>query len=145
MYFSTKHFTPGLSCAFRQWRATSHCSFLHGYALTFRFTFACVDLDARNWCVDFGALKPLKNRLEEYYDHKTVIASDDPKIEAFKEMHEHGMIDLRITNKVGCEAFAQEAFELAQIHLANMHIQDRVRVHSVEVAEHEGNSAIYQP
>ena len=31
----------GLSCCFRQWRAThSHCRLLHGYALSFRLTFA---------------------------------------------------------------------------------------------------------
>ena len=29
----------GLSCCFRQWGASSHCRFLHGYALSFSFTF----------------------------------------------------------------------------------------------------------
>lgn len=40
-YYSTKTFgnDRGLSCAFRQWRATSHCNQVHGYSLGFRFIF----------------------------------------------------------------------------------------------------------
>jgi 6-pyruvoyltetrahydropterin/6-carboxytetrahydropterin synthase len=29
----------GLSVAFRQWRADSHCRYLHGYAIGVRLTF----------------------------------------------------------------------------------------------------------
>ena len=37
MYRSTKTYgnERGLSCAFRQWRADSHCNLIHGYSLGF--------------------------------------------------------------------------------------------------------------
>ena len=41
----------GLSCAFRQWKATSHCSLIHGYALGFEVTFEASELDKRNWVI----------------------------------------------------------------------------------------------
>ena len=63
IYRSTKTYdhTEGLSCCFRQWRAThSHCRLVHGYALAFKFVFATYELDERNWCFDFGGLKPIR-------------------------------------------------------------------------------------
>src|SRR4051812_22439004 len=72
----------GLSCCFRQWRALhSHCRFLHGYALQVKLTFVAQTLDERNWVVDFGGLKDIKERLTELLDHKTIVARDDPEIE----------------------------------------------------------------
>ena len=59
-YRSTKTYghNEGLSCCFRQWRAShSHCQQVHGYALAFRFVFATHTLDENNWCLDFGGLK----------------------------------------------------------------------------------------
>ena len=47
----------GHSCAFRQWKADSHCNLIHGYALQFELTFGSDKLDNRNWVVDFGGLK----------------------------------------------------------------------------------------
>ena len=38
----------GLSAAFRQWRADSHCKYLHGYALAVKFVFEAGELDARD-------------------------------------------------------------------------------------------------
>ena len=38
----------GLSCAFRQWKAESHCRLIHGYSLGFRFVFEAETLDHRN-------------------------------------------------------------------------------------------------
>ena len=79
-YYSTKTYghNIGLSAVFRQPHADhSHCRFLHGYSLAFKFTFGCSSLDHRNWAVDFGGLKPLKNWLEDTFDHKTVIDIND--------------------------------------------------------------------
>lgn len=71
MYFSSKTYghERGLSCAFRQPTATSHCNMIHGYALSFQFTFGCGALDENNWVVDFGGLKELKEWLEFSFDH----------------------------------------------------------------------------
>lgn len=148
MYLSTKKYGHeiGLSCAFRQWRAqTSHCQFLHGYSLAFKFTFESENLDARNWVVDFGSLKGLKKKLEDLFDHKTVVASDDPHLVIFQEMATLGIIDLRILNAVGCEKFAEIAFYLAKETLEEEGFAPRCWVVKAEVSEHGANSAIFYP
>ena len=69
-YYSTKTYghEEGLSCMFRQPLAThSHCSLLHGYALSFSFKFGCNHLDDKNWVVDFGDLKDLKAWLKDSF------------------------------------------------------------------------------
>mgnify|MGYP001588063145 CR=1 FL=1 len=49
-YKSTKTYghAIGLSAAFRQWRADSHCKYLHGYALAVKFVFEAGELDSRD-------------------------------------------------------------------------------------------------
>ena len=148
MHRSTKKYghEVGLSCAFRQWKAfDSHCHFLHGYALAFKFTFESEELDERNWVVDFGGLKGLKKRLENTFDHKTVVAADDPELDSFERLHQAGVIDLMILKDVGCEKFAELGYHLAKITLEEEGFSPRCKVVEVEVAEHGANSAIYRP
>ena len=40
-FYSGKTYShaTGHSCAFRQWRADSHCNLIHGYALQFELKF----------------------------------------------------------------------------------------------------------
>lgn len=147
-YTSTKTYghEVGLSCAFRQWRAThSHCCHLHGYALSVRLEFDTEELDDRNWVVDFGGLKDLKKVLESTFDHKTVVAHDDPQLEWFRRGDELGLLDLVILDNVGCEWFAQHVFQLATLWLESHGYAPRCRVSLVEVREHGANSAIYRP
>jgi 6-pyruvoyltetrahydropterin/6-carboxytetrahydropterin synthase len=144
----------GLSACFRQWRAKSHCNKLHGYALAISIVIQAETLDERNWVVDFGALKPFKERLVELFDHKTLIAGDDPNLQHFMNMHERGLIDLKVMpGGVGCEAFAQhvhgmlEAFLVynycVQMQELGIKLPAGLAVKSVEVREHAGNSALY--
>jgi 6-pyruvoyltetrahydropterin/6-carboxytetrahydropterin synthase len=145
MFRSTKSYdhSEGLSCCFRQWRADhSHCQLIHGYALAFSFVFATDRLDACNWCLDFGGLKPLRAWLHQMFDHTTLVAEDDPQRAEFERLAEHRLADLRILPAVGCEAFAKLAFEHAQGFVA-AETEGRVWVESTEVREHAGNSAIY--
>jgi 6-pyruvoyl-tetrahydropterin synthase len=132
----------GLSCAFRQWRADSHCHFLHGYALSFRIEFEADELDERNWVVDFGGLKDFKAWLAETFDHKTVVAADDPHLDWFHEAHERGLLDLIVLPAVGCERFAELVFRRAEEWLEQRGLAPRCRVALVEVREHSGNSAV---
>lgn len=145
MYTSAKKF-GGFSAAFRQHRAESHCRYLHGYNLEFVVTFECDDdaLDSTNWCVDFGGLKALKGLLEASFDHKTVIAADDPQFPLFKEMQAAGIIQLVIMPATGCEKFAEYAYEVATQWLVDTGHSSRVRVRSVQVSEHGANSATYR-
>jgi 6-pyruvoyltetrahydropterin/6-carboxytetrahydropterin synthase len=134
----------GLSCCFRQFQAhSSHCRFLHGYALAFRFTFAADTLDDRGWCIDFGGLKPLRAWLHDIFDHTTLIAADDPALPRFQDLAAEGLIQLRVLPAVGCEAFAAHAHGWAQ-HFTTAQTNGRVR-EQVDIAEHAGNSASYRP
>ena len=167
-FYSTKTYgnDRGLSCCFRQWRAThSHCSTLHGYSLGIKLIFECDTLDDKNWCMDFGGLKEFKAWADYMFDHTLVVAEDDPMLSFFKEMngivnmgsvnpesnvpYERGAIcDLRIVPSVGCEMFAKLAFDKMAELLASgtmrYPINPTVRVKSVEVFEHGANSATYE-
>lgn len=133
----------GLSAAFRQWRAESHCRLLHGYALAVTLVFSAEELDARNWVVDFGSLKSLRGMLEDTFDHKTIVAEDDPKLELFKLMQEEGIIDLVLLPSCGCEKFAEYIYEATEVWLKDNGYAPRVNLVSVEVKEHGANSAVY--
>lgn len=143
-FISTKTYNHsiGLSCAFRQWRAKhSHCKYIHGYALSVRLNFKGM-LNDRNWVYDFGDLKFVKEFLEDTFDHKTVVAEDDPELESFKELEEKGLIQLKIIPHVGCEKFAEYICKQISTTI-EVNSNERVKLMSVEVREHSGNSAIY--
>ncbi len=135
----------GLSCAFRQWRAHSHCRFVHGYALAFDFEFEADELDQTNWVVDFGGMKSLKQILEDTFDHKTVVAEDDPELEWFQEAAKRGILELVVLPAGGCEKFAQYVFEVAEQWLKDAGFAPRCRLTRVKVSEHGANAAAYTP
>lgn len=143
---STKTYghTIGLSAAFRQWRAESHCNKIHGYALAIRFVFEAEELDVRNWVVDFGSLKALKGLLEDTFDHKLLVAEDDPRLEEFKRLQDLGMADVVIVPATGCERFAEMIFDVTSQWLKDAGYSPRCRLVEVEVSEHGANSAIYK-
>jgi 6-pyruvoyltetrahydropterin/6-carboxytetrahydropterin synthase len=167
-YYSTKTYgnDRGLSCCFRQWRAThSHCSTLHGYSIGIKLIFECDTLDDKNWCMDFGGLKEFKVWADYMFDHTLIVAEDDPMLEFFKHMneivdvesmnhlskipHERGALcDLRIMPGVGCEMFAKTAYDkMAELLTSGdmrYPINPTVRIKSVEVFEHGANSATYE-
>ena len=132
--------STGHSCAFRQWRADSHCNLIHGYALQFELQFGSRSLDEKNWVVDFGGLKELKEWLKHMFDHTYLIATDDPHFDTFVELADKNLVDLREVEAVGCERFAELTFDKASSIIADKY-GDRCWVESVTVREHESNSA----
>jgi 6-pyruvoyltetrahydropterin/6-carboxytetrahydropterin synthase len=149
-FTSTKTYghEEGLSCAFRQWRANeSHCHLVHGYALSFKFTFAQTHLDARGWVMDFGGLKELKHRLKETFDHVLAVAEDDPELQMFLDLDKKDIAQVKVfPDGVGVERFAKCAFDIAHQVLAEQGytgLNPRVWVESCECAEHGANSAIF--
>lgn len=145
MHLSTKTYghEVGLSCCFRQHRARSHCRFMHGYALSVKLVFAAKELDERGWVVDFGSLKGFKGWLENTFDHKTLVALDDPLYHEFHRLSELELIQMIPVQATGCEAFAELIYECAEVWLQDNGYAPRVAVHSVEVREHGANSALY--
>ena len=145
-YFSTKTYghNIGLSAVFRQPHADhSHCKYLHGYSLGFKFPFACSSLDNKNWAVDFGGLKPLKQWLEDTFDHKLVLDENDEKLHHFHVLEDAGLCQITILDGVGAEMFAKHAYDFADKLIREL-TDVRCWVHSVECMAHGANSAIYK-
>lgn len=140
---STKRFT-GFPCTHRQWRAASHCRFVHGYSREFYFEFAANELTKEGWVVDFGGLKDLKNWLEHVFDHTFLVAQDDPQLETFKRLDQDGAIQLRVLPNPGMEGTAMYVYEEASKILKKLY-GDRAWITLVQVSENEKNSAMYIP
>jgi 6-pyruvoyltetrahydropterin/6-carboxytetrahydropterin synthase len=118
--------------------------------------------------MDFGGLKAFKEWSEWQFDHTLVMAEDDPHLDMFKKMaelglqSEGGVCDLRIVPGVGCEKFAElafikmndilQAFQKGESYTlpngkmfeARYPVGQGVKLRSVEVFEHAGNSAVYE-
>lgn len=147
-FISTKTYTAerGFAVAYRQWRADSHCNMIHGYAMGFHFEFECDenDLDARNWVVDFGSLKTLKEKLDDWFDHTCLVAADDPEFTLFEEMHRRKLIKMVVVDRTGCEGLAKFLAEyINDIWLPENGYASRVTLNKVEVRETPSNSAMW--
>jgi len=154
---STKVWGPISTTFFQPGAKHSHCRWIHGYGLKFKATFSCVTLDDRDWVMDFGGLKDFKKHLEVEYDHKLVVRHDDKRAPLLLQMQDADLCRLTWRSRVGCEAFAyHEGMWLQQWlndqpwnnikHSYGAHesyMGNRVNVHSMEVMEHENNSAIW--
>ena len=141
MYKSTKtfHFLP---CAHRQWRDKGDCKFIHGYDRSVKLVFECHYLDDKNWVMDFGGLKEIKEWLENLFDHTLLINEDDPEIEFFEEMERRNLCKLRVMPNVGMEGSAKYIFDYVD-EWVQKKTNQRVYLHSVECIENEKNSAVF--
>jgi 6-pyruvoyltetrahydropterin/6-carboxytetrahydropterin synthase len=149
-YQSTKLF-DGFSCVFRQWKAEgTHCSFLHGYGVSFRVWFEG-ELDERNWVWDFGGMKRAKGTIDgmnpkdwmDYmFDHTTIVAENDPYLPVFKQMEADSIIQLRIIPATGAEQFSKYIYKKLNTFIQE-ETQGRVKITKVEFMEHNKNTAIY--
>ncbi len=146
-HLSTKTYGAerGLSCAYRQWAAESHCNLLHGYSLGFRFTFAAEQLDHRGWVIDFGkgGFGQIREWLHQTFDHTLLIAEDDPAKDEFLRLRDLGLAETRIVPGTSCERVAEFVFQQVDAMIAR-ETQGRCWVASVECFEHGANSAIYE-
>lgn len=154
--FQSTKLIDGFSACFRQERAhPSHCSLLHGYALSFKVIFEG-ELDYRNWVVDFGFMKTtfcylapgdrnavtLKDWFNDMFDHTVLVAGNDSEIAWFKEAHKKGIMKVWfLPSGVGCERFAEMVFKTLR-DVIGKETEGRVRVVSVECIENHKNSAI---
>lgn len=134
--------SAGLSCCFRQWRAQSHCRFLHGYSLQIELTFEADILTDEGWVIDFGSLKPIREYLEQNFDHKLLVAEDDPLRDALVAIGHMGGADVVIVPYVGCEAFASQIFNTVMLW-THTNTGGRVRLSQVIVKEHEANAVVH--
>lgn len=143
VFRSTKTYREIGPVAYRQWRADSHCCLLHGYALSFHFEFECTTLDARNWAMDYGGLRPLKGKLEEWFDHTLLVAEDDPMKAELLRLGELKLAKITLVERTGCEGLADFLYEYVNTcFLKDYGEQDRVWCTKVEVRETGSNMAM---
>lgn len=140
-FISTKRFT-GFPCTHRQWKAESHCKYVHGYSREFYFEFSATSLTKEGWVVDFGGLKEVKSWLEYMFDHTFLASADDPELVTFQELDKRGVIQLRVMENAGMEGTAKFVYEQVN-EMVKKSTNGRAWVTKVEARENEKNSAIY--
>lgn len=136
--------SEGLSAVYRQWRADSHCRFLHGYSLQFLLFIHCDALDQNGWVYDYGQFKKLKKWLRKTFDHRVIVARDDPEFNRIRKLEKHGVCRVSVMDQVGTEAFAREVMEEMN-YLIQQDPSARERgvvCDMVGCTEHEGNTAL---
>jgi 6-pyruvoyltetrahydropterin/6-carboxytetrahydropterin synthase len=144
-FISTKRYNQIAPVAYRQWRADSHCNQVHGYALSFYFEFESDTLDVRNWVYDFGGLRPLKDMLEDWFDHTLLVASDDPEREALLNLGKIGLAKITEVERTGCEGIADFLYKYINgvfLPDSGNDIAERVWCSRVEVHETTSNMAM---
>ena len=149
--FQSSKVFDGFSTVFRQWRAKeTHCRFVHGYGVSFKVYFEG-ELDHRNWVWDFGGMKRAKTKIDgkspkewmDYmFDHTMIIAEDDPWVDAFKQMDEAGVAQVRVIPATGAEKFAEYIYNKLN-KFVETETEGRVRVTKVKFMEHGKNAACY--
>ena len=141
---STKRFGP-ITTGHRQWKDKGHCSFVHGYGRYIRLTFEASELDERGWVMDFGDLKDVKKWIEYEWDHRVLIANDDPLLSDLQQLESKGGINLNILPTgyyPGIEESCRYLYDKLN-PMIKMKTNNRVEITRVEVWEHENNHAEY--
>lgn len=134
----------GLSCAFRQHAAQSHCSLIHGYALAFTLEIGSNLLDLNGWCFDFGSFGPVREFLRQNFDHVLIVAHDDPHVRVFERLEALQLAHVLYLPRVGCEAFARYVHEEIS-PLISTASENRAWLISTTVSEHGANSVTFTP
>ncbi len=146
MFVSTKTYghERGLAVAYRQWRAESHCRFIHGYSMSFYFEFESPTVDVRNWVIDFGGLRPLKDLLEDQFDHTLLVAQDDPEYDKFMELDKMGLAQVREVERTGCEGLSKALYDYVNEIFLPEYGRPDVHCRKVQVSETPTNSAWFE-
>ena len=149
--FQSSKVFDGFSTVFRQHSAeNTHCRFVHGYGISFKVYFEG-ELDHRNWVWDFGGMKRAKTLIDgmqpkawmDYmFDHTMIIAEDDPWVDAFKQMEQSEVAQVRIIPATGAEKFAEYIFNKLNTFVFE-ETDGRVKVTKVKFMEHGKNAASY--
>lgn len=144
-YTSTKEYVQEFPCAYRQWKADTHCQQVHGYAFSMKFYFGSNDLDIRNWVADYGSLRGLKETLKGQFDHTVLVAESDPEMDWFKEGERRGIVKLTVLPKLGCESLADMLYNYVNgVFIPDTFGQvdaERIWCYKVEIRETQNNMA----
>lgn len=144
-YYQVVKTYRNLPCAHRRWRQNGHCSFVHGYSRSIGLTFGCLERDENGFVIDFGGqLRPVKEWINEKFDHTLLLDADDPLLPSFRELERQGACRLTVFEQVGMEGSAKYIYDWLSQWL-HEHFGGRVWVIAVECRENDKNAAIYAP
>ena len=149
--FQSSKVFDGFSTVFRQHSAEdTHCRFVHGYGISFKIYFEG-ELDYRNWVWDFGGMKRANTQIDgkspkawmDYmFDHTLIVAENDPFKDAFIDMDNSGVAQVRVIPATGAEKFAEYIFNKVNDFVLT-ETDNRVKVVKVKFMEHGKNAAYY--
>jgi len=86
--------------------------------------------------------KQPKAWMDHMFDHTMIIAEDDPWIDAFRQMDEAKVSQVRIIPATGAEKFAEYIYNKLN-EFVKTETDNRVRVIKVKFMEHGKNAAYY--
>jgi len=84
-----------------------------------------------------------KEWMDYMFDHTLIVAEDDPYLEGFKAMGEHGLTQTRVIPATGAEQFAKYIYDKINTFVQE-ETEGRVKVKRVEFMENAKNTAIYE-
>ena len=136
---------PEICVAHRNWNSGTHCARIHGYARTVEITIVARALDERQWVVDLGALRFIRELLLTEWDHRLLVSDDDPLLEDFKVVEGKGALSLNILPRAegwgpSLEGSCQHLYDLIAPRVREA-TGDRCRVSKVEIWEKTDNRA----
>lgn len=144
-FLTSKSFggATGFSCCYRDHSdQESTLGQLHGSVLGFKIMFEADTL------ADIKQVDSMMEKIEEFLDanfaHTTIIAQDDPSMEAFDQLDEDGAIDLVVLPNTDIATFAKSVFDYCAHWIGEGTGNfGSLTIHSVECKEHDGTSSIY--
>lgn len=115
-YTCTKRY-PEICVAHRNWNSGTHCARIHGYARTVEITIVARNLDEKQWVMDLGNLRFIKEVLTREWDHRLLVSDDDPLLADFHHLAGKGALDLNILPRAkgwgpGLEASCRHLYDL---------------------------------
>ncbi|MEO0508353.1 MAG: 6-carboxytetrahydropterin synthase [Verrucomicrobiota bacterium] len=128
--------------AHRQHRHEGHCALIHGHNWTITLTFACEDLDANGFVIDFGKLSDIKQWIADHLDHACLFNQDDSEKDKLLQDYAE-LFHAYILPSCSCEGIAEHLHGVFDA-IVREGTEGRCRIVAVEIEEDSKNSAEYR-